>query len=138
MNRIMSRLGILAAAAVCSVPLLAGVAPAASNDGVCEASNSEFCVFRQADFDWAADFKASDTHYENNYYPLHPSYSVDNSVSSIANFYPCRVVVYENPAQGGDTLVIGTGYGYSNLTNVTGDQYGVNMNNEIGGHSIAC
>lgn len=138
MHRIMAGLGMAAAAALTSIPLLAGAAAAESNNGVCESLNSEFCVFRQAKGDWAADFKASDTHYENNYYPLHPSYSVDNSVSSIANFYPCPVIVYENPAQAGDRLYIPSGYGYEDLTNVTGSLYGVPMNNEIGGHAIDC
>ncbi|MEU6357612.1 peptidase inhibitor family I36 protein [Streptomyces sp. NPDC047072] len=125
---------VLAAGVMAGVPLLAGTASATVDNGVCEAD--EFCVFRQIDYDWAADFKASDTHYYNNSYPLHSSYLVNDSVSSVWNRNPCAVVLYSDDGGTGDYVGFLSGGYASDLRDVTVN--GHDFNNLASGHSIAC
>ncbi|MFE7572425.1 peptidase inhibitor family I36 protein [Streptomyces sp. NPDC057539] len=134
MKRIMARLAFATAGMVAAVPLLAGTAGAVAQDGNCE--DLEFCVFRQIDRDWAADWKASDTYYANNDYPLHPGYTVNNSASSVWNRNPCRVVLYNgiNGDTTGGWINMPSGFVDNDLREVGG----IDFNNVASGHSIAC
>lgn len=130
----MVRLAFAAAGMVAAVPLLAGTANAEVQDGNCE--DLEFCVFRQIDFDWAADWKASDGYYPNNDYPLHPGNTVNNSASSVKNLNPCTVVLYNgiDLDTTGGYLIIPSGASDADLREVDG----IDFNNVASGHSIAC
>ncbi|WP_043625936.1 peptidase inhibitor family I36 protein [Nonomuraea candida] len=101
-------------------------------DGICEAR--ELCVYRQINYDWVSDFKASDTDWSNNTYPDHPSYSLNNSVSSVWNRNPCNAVLYSGYGMSGVGLYVYSGERMPDLRNT----YQGDFNNIASGHSIHC
>lgn len=135
MRNVLTRWGVVAAATMAAVPMLTGTASATVQNGVCEAN--EFCVFRQVNYSWASDWKASDTHYENNVYPLHPEYGLEDSVSSVSNENPCWVLLWPGRDQTGVALAFAP-VGNASYGWYADDLTEYDFNNVASGHSIEC